>query len=387
MTTERKYNSNTLPKDSRLFHTMKYIYGACILFVLSVIGYSAEKGASSTRILNPEWEGETSSSGVIRPVDPILPQVDWVALVQWGTAVVMIVGFITFVIAWVRNPKHPTLLMMLAATAIVWQDPMMNWVSFAVYNPQLWHLPVDLPWINISPAIEPFVVIAYAAFYVSPYYPAIHTLRSLQTKRGMDAFVWRHPLVCLGLLAFGYGFILDAFLEIFCVSTQIYIYAQVPPIGTLFAGEYNQFPLLWQSTLVTLVMIPASVLLYRDDTGRSVAEKLSQRLRLHNRFPALATFIIMFGTLNLAYFAYGFGFWIMKAGHFSTSVACPWPYPEIKVYDPQGYYQKQGQPGPFYSGYWATWASGNGMGGRPNDIEIDPNGYCEPSTVLAEGDR
>ncbi|EHI11108.1 hypothetical protein KEK_19581 [Mycolicibacterium thermoresistibile ATCC 19527] len=27
----------------------------------------------------------------------------------------------------------------------MWQDPIMNWSPFAVYNPELWHLPEDWP--------------------------------------------------------------------------------------------------------------------------------------------------------------------------------------------------------------------------------------------------
>ena len=44
------------------------------------------------------------------------------------------------------------------------------------------------------------------------------------------------------------------------------------------------------SVLITMVMIPASVLLYRDDTGKTQAEKIAQRFRLHRTRPALATF-------------------------------------------------------------------------------------------------
>ena len=31
----------------------------------------------------------------------------------------------------------------------------------------------------------------------------------------------------------------------------------------------------------------------------------------------------------------------------ATSVACPWPYPDAKVFDPQGFYEKNGQQGPY----------------------------------------
>ena len=51
------------------------------------------------------------------------------------------------------------------------------------------------------------------------------------------------------------------------------------------------------------VMIPAGVLLYRDDTGRTEAEKLAHRIRTFRPFsgaPALATFAVMFAILNVA---------------------------------------------------------------------------------------
>ena len=78
------------------------------------------------------------------------------------------------------------------------------------------------------------------------------------------------------------------------MRTQMYIYSQVIPFGSIFTGKPYQFPLLWESILVTTVMIPAGVLLYRDDTGRTVAEKLAQRVRLFRTRPALGTFAVMF---------------------------------------------------------------------------------------------
>ena len=91
----------------------------------------------------------------------------------------------------------------------------------------------------------------------------------------MDSFVWRHPLISLALLIYVIGFVYDAVQEIILVRTGMYIYSQVIPFGSVFTGKTYQFPLLWESSLVTVVMIPAGVLLYRDDTGRTVAEKLA----------------------------------------------------------------------------------------------------------------
>ena len=119
--------------------------------------------------------------------------------------------------AWRRRPGHPYVLMTIAATAIVWQDPIMNWAPYAVYNPQLWHWPEDWPLVNISPTVEPFVVIGYASFYfIVPFFSSSWILRRLQARAIPEAFVWRRPLVSLGLLLFFTGFLFDAALEIFC---------------------------------------------------------------------------------------------------------------------------------------------------------------------------
>ena len=102
------------------------------------------------------------------------------------------------------------------------------------------------------------------------------------------------------------------------------------------------------------------------------AEKLAQRLRAFRTRPALGTFVVMFAILNVAYLAYGAGFAVIRLTGSATSVACPYPYPEAKVYDPEGLYEKAGQPGPYFPGI--------GSGGRPN-VSPPPNGgRCSPKT-------
>jgi hypothetical protein len=133
------------------------------------------------------------------------------------------------------------------------------------------------------------------------------------------------------------------------------MYSQVIPFGSIFVGTPHQFPLLWESSLVTLVMIPAGVLVYRDDTGRTVSEKLAKRARIFAGRPALGSFIVMLIIVNVFYLVYGLAFASFKWTRISTSVACPWPYPEAKVYDPQGYYGQNGAQGPYSVGIWSNW--------------------------------
>jgi hypothetical protein len=330
-----------------------------VLAGIVVVAVNARRGAVSERIVNP------AVVGAPRPVQPLFGFTHWLGLLQVGTVVVMAVLIVAFAVAWRRHPRHPVLLMALVMTLLVWQDPIMNWAPYAVYNPQLWHWPATWGLESLSPTVEPFVVIGYATFYMAPFFPAVWVLRRLQARRTGESFVWRHPLVSLSLLIYAIGFVFDAMLEMFLIRTQLYIYSQVVPFGSIGAGHWYQFPLIWESSLVCLVMIPAGVLLYRDDTGRTVAEKLALRLRMFRARPALGTFLVMAVIINVAYFCYGAGYAVMRDTKVSAAVACPWPFPEAKVYDPNGFYEAKGQPGPYSSGIWSGWESGQ-PDGRPD---------------------
>jgi hypothetical protein len=376
MSTERTLPSSlrpAVPAAAQKRSLMPVMSIAAVAAVLALIAYHARMGAVSPRIANPEV------SGVPRPVEFLFGFGDrWLVLHEVGTVVMMGLLVAVFVREWRRHPAHPYLLMVIASTAIVWQDPIMNWAPYAVYNPQLWHWPEDWPLVRLSPTVEPFIVIGYATFYfIGPFIGASWILRRLQARASTDSFVWRRPLVGMALLLFVVGFVMDAALEIFLVHTGLYIYSQVIPWGSLFAGTTFQFPLIWESSLVTVVMIPAGVLCYRDDTGRSQAEKLAQRLRLFRTRPALATFLVMAVILNLAYFVYGAGFGLIRASGLATAVACPWPYPEAKVYDPQAYYEREGQPGPYLEGHWNGWMTAQ-PNGRPTLKPVRSDGACKP---------
>jgi len=344
---------------------------AVVLYFV-IVAHNASSGVQG-RIANPAVRGTP------RPVSAPLGLGNWAAVWQVWAVIQLVVLAIVFVVMWRRYPKHPILLMVLASVGIVWQDPIMNWAPYAVYDPRLWHFPVTWPLVSLSPTVEPFIVLGYPLFYMAPYFPAIWILRRMQRRRPVESFVSRHPLLSLSALIFVIGFAFDAMQEIFLVRTGLYIYSHVIPFGSVFTGTPYQFPLLWESILVTTVMIPAGVLLYRDDTGRCVAEKLARRIHWGwlERKPALGTFLVMFAILNFAYlFLYGGSFALIRASGAATSVACPYPYPEAKVYDPQGQYEKAGQPGPYYPGIWSGWETA--QSGRPH-VTASTNGRCRPT--------
>jgi hypothetical protein len=344
------------------------------------VAHNARQTAVAARIANPAQHVAQS------PVTPLFGWTHWLGLLQAFTVIAVVQLIVIFAVAWWRYPKHPILLMAIVCTTLVVQDPIMNWAPYAVYNPSLWHWPENWPLVSISPTVEPFVVIGYVMFYLVPGLIGIWVLRRIQRRRPVTSFVWTHPLITLGLLIYPIGFVYDAIQEMILVRTQMYTYSQVIPFGSVFTGKPYQFPLLWESSLVTAVMIPAGVLLYRDDTGRTVAEKLAHRVRAFRNYPALGTFVVMFLILNSCYlFLYGGSFAVIRASGAATSVACPYPYPTTKVYDPQGLYEKAGQPGPFSAGIWDGWETG--QSGRPSVSPPKTAGRCSPSRVKGSAVR
>jgi len=350
------------------------VFGFGLFAFVVFVSYNLQPpGQMTARVANP------NVTGAPRPVTPLFGDTAWLTKMQLGTIATVFLVVVAMVVMWRRYPRHPVLLCALGCTAIVWMDPIMNWAPYAVYNPQLWHLPNDWVLVRLSPTIEPFVVLGYVTFYLGPFFPAIWLLRRLQARRGVESFWTRHPLISLAALVYVIGFVYDAMLEIFCIRAGLYLYSQVIPFGSVFAGKAYQFPLLWESSLVTLVMIPAAILVYRDDTGRTVAEKLAQRFKLFAKRPALATFLMMFVILQFAYAGYGLGFAVIRWTKTATSVACPFPYPEAKTYDPNAFYARNGQPGPYSPGNWDGWMSAQ-PNGRP-DVPTNPDGRCSPQNI------
>jgi hypothetical protein len=347
--------------------------------LLAFVGLFAlvSRTALDPRVANPNVHDRA------RPAEYTFGFDHWMVVVQIGTVLLLVTLVAIFIVGWRRNPGSPVMLMFLCTTLIVWQDPIMNWSPYAVYNPDLLHWPESWPLVSLSPTVEPFIVFGYVMFYFGPYFPAVWILRKLQAKNGPQAFVSRHPLISLGLLILVIGFVFDAALEIGSIRTGMYTYSQVIPWGSIFTGTVFQFPLIWESLSVTFVMIPAGILCYRDDTGKSVAEKLAAKAKVFPTKPVLGTFLVMFAIINVSYFAYGAWFAVIKASGAATAVACPWPYPEAKVYDPQGYYEKAGAQRPYSVGIWSTWMSGQ-PDGRP-DVESPPPGEGACATPSQNG--
>jgi Spirocyclase AveC-like len=129
------------------------------LVVLGLIVHNARYGAVSPRIRNPNDAGSPH-----RLLHPLFGFEHWIVLVEIFSYVALVSIFTLVVVLWRRYPKHPYLLMTLAITTLAWLDPVMNWATFAAYNPDLWHWPEDWPLVSVSPTIEPLFIAAIVMF-------------------------------------------------------------------------------------------------------------------------------------------------------------------------------------------------------------------------------
>src|SRR5271163_3516290 len=349
---------------------------AVALVLLGLIIHNARYGAVSPRIRNPNDAGRPHPLS-----DPLFGYGHWIVTIEIFSYVALVSIVALIVVLWRRHPKHPYLLMTIAVTTLAWLDAPMNWATFAAYNPDLWHWPEDWPIVSLSPTIEPLFIAAIAMFVVPPFFPAIWVLRRLQARRPLASFVSRHPLISLSGFVFAFGFVYDFAMEEMFVRVGLYTFTQVIPFGSVCVGTRWQFPLVWQSSLIRILMIPAAVLIYRDDTGRTVAERLAHRAGLLPTRPVLGSFLTMLIGVNLAFMTYGVVYtavtlWCGAA----TSIVCPWPWPSAKVYDPQGFYERSGAPGPFSEGIWSTWESAQ-PSGRPSEATQLNGGRCAPARI------
>jgi len=344
---------------------------AIVTALAVVVLMTAKKhGPASPANANPDGVGKPP------PVEPLFYPFDWIAWGQILGALLLVGTIVASILVWRRYPGHPVVLMVLASSTLFWWDPINNWAIGLVYNPNLWYFPRDWPWLNISPVIEPLTSVIYAPYVLVPYFLAMPILRAIQRRSRPTAFVWRHPLVSIAVLTFVIGVIWDAAQEILLTRAQFLTYSHVIEFGSIDAGKNSQFPLLMASVLITIIMIPASVLLYRDDTGRSQADKIAQRLRLHADHPKLAGFLVMAIVLNIAMISFSSAFWLVRATGAASTVACPWPYPQAKTWDPRGYYQAQGAPGPFTAGEASSWQIAQPQG-RPTNVAVESD-RCNP---------
>jgi Spirocyclase AveC-like len=265
----------------------------------------------------------------------------------WGTAIV-----------WSRRrgKPTPTLLMIAVTTSLTWLDPIMNWAPYAAYDPRMFHFNVDWFWFNLAPTVEPWAVfIGYGYFFLLPAWFTLAVYRRIAARASLGSWILRRPKLAVLALSVPICIVWDGVMEMMFVRMGFYTYTQVIPFGSVFGGTPHQFPLIWEAILFGLVISVAAPLMWVDDTGRTWSETVARRTKIFAERPYVGAFVIAWALMSVVYIAYGLCFGAIRTSGIATEVAVPWRYPETKVFDPQGYYQRSGEPGPFMIGTWAGW--------------------------------
>ena len=95
--------------------------------------------------------------------------------------------------------------------------------------------------------------------------------------------------------------------------------------------------------------------MWRDDTGTTINDRISQKTALLRRWPSAGPVIVSLAILSVAYIVYIVPYAVIRATGIATETAEPWMFDEQAVYDPHGYYEEAGEPGRKYEGTWGGW--------------------------------
>jgi hypothetical protein len=327
-------------------------WAAVAVGVIAVVfaALNSSRGVAATRIDRPEGSfvpARTEFLGIS----------NWYLLFEFGSLVMFFCVWGTAIVQSRRRGKPtPTLLMIAVTTSLTWVDPVMNWAPYAAYDPRMFHFNVDWFWINLAPTVEPWaVIIGYGYFFLIPAWFTLAVYRRIAARVPLESWLVRRPKLAVLALSLTICIVWDGFMEALFVQMGFYTYTQVIPWGSIFNGTPHQFPLIWEAALFGIMLSVAAPLMWVDDSGRTWSETVARRTRVFANRPYLGAFAIAWAVMSVVYVGYGLSFGIVRATGIATSTAQHWRYPETKVFDPQGYYQRNGETGPFMIGTWAGW--------------------------------
>ena len=332
------------------------ITGTVAAVTVFLLATGRRGAAGDPRRVNPDPAGPYRVNGVPRGEPALWGFQYWPEFFGILMLVVAVAVMAPFVITSIRQRKitHP-LIVFLATAILAWMDPLANWVTFTVYNPQLIHFPTTWPWFELSPTVEPLLVIpGYPFYYFTIAFLAFDGYnRYILSRVGPNSWWRRHPRAGAFVVGFGMGTLWDIPMEMFMINARMYSYSQYWGPTLSIGGPHVALPLVW--TLFTIVSIATiTVLLYRDDNGESVASVVDRRLLRRNRITqgevssgrkVLASALV----LSIMYLALCIAFGALRVtGAADQPMPQPWVYQEVKTYDPQGVLKHAGFPGPFY---------------------------------------
>lgn len=343
-------------RASRRVRAAWWTFGAVGLVLVALAFAMSSRGIESGRLHNPDPKGTFLVDGYPRGQEP------------WGgvaTAPLIVEGLVVVVAAlfwgyYLRKSRRqgyvdPGIVLMAASTALLVWDPYANWVTYTVFNPRLLHLPASWPYASLAPNIEPLVnLFGYAFYFLIPAVIAVGIHRRWVAPRISPTSWWaRHPLVVLFLVGLAVSIPFDMVAEMTMIRAELWIWVQAP--GPVFHFGNHQWPILAEPLTFGPVLATTTVMLARDDTGRTVVQRVIERRRGPAGGQRVASQILVaFAVFSFAYVGVYCSIWAaFRVTGMSDSLDRPWTFEEMKVYDPQGRFEAAGEDGPFMEGVWS----------------------------------
>jgi hypothetical protein len=226
-------------------------------------------------------------------------------------------------------------------------DPPANWVTYTVFDPQFLHYPTTWHWMSLAPLIEPIVnPPGYPMYFLTVALCSAWVAKKVLARSRPGSWAATHPRLTYLLAGCAVGFVWDIATELFMIRAHMYFYSQA--WGPTLGAGHGRLPIVW-GFYTWFAIGTVTVLLHRDDRGRSLAHSLAEKLP--GRGTASTGRIVVAGSLFLCGLyliptaLYGA---IRVSGLDHPNAPTGWQYPESKVYDPYGKLHDAGIPGPYF---------------------------------------
>jgi hypothetical protein len=312
--------------------------GALVGLAVTVALFACATRGPGARIgVSPPRPGYHTGSGVY--ANP-----PWMGFDHWPMAAEILVFAQAFAMygwfgwtSWRQRRFRPELVMLIVGTLIapLW-DPLISWAAYTAYDPRLWHVPTTWPLYNILPTIQPLSTLpGYAMFFVASAIPGLLLHKFLTRRLGPTSLFARRPLVTLFFTAGICAGIFDAIQAYLATRLEVITYSQIAT-AAFRHGTTWQSNAFWEPVLSFVMFGIATLSIYQDSEGRTIAHRFRH---LQNR-PLAREFAVSFLVITLATAIYTGAFSLVRLSGAATSVACPWPYQDTVVYDPDGLYAK-----------------------------------------------
>lgn len=316
------------------------IFAAVMVVAVAGSIYVGHSGLSASSRGNP--------AGHLAREDPLFGIVNWPAIFS-VTFVVVTVGMgIAFArISLRQRGMHHLLIVFLCVLSMSLLDPPANWVTYTVFDPQFLHYPTSWHWMSLAPLIEPIVnPPGYPMYFLTVALCSAWVAKKVLARSRPGSWAPAHPRLTYLLAGGAVGFVWDIATELFMIRAHMYFYSEA--WGPTLGAGHGRLPIVW-GFYTWFAIGTVTVLLHRDDRGRSLAHSLAEKLP--GRGSASSGRVVMAGSLFLCGLyliptaLYGA---IRVAGLDHPNTPTGWQYPESKVYDPYGELHDAGLPGPYY---------------------------------------